>query len=151
MISPDEERELTESKFWRPEVGKQYQVIMQGWRFERRAFKGDRQRQDPQEERPTLVMDVMVIDTIPCRPSKEFSSSNKALNRLLMAAVRYAESKGRSFIKVAMTRSTDRDYTVVDLGMVNDASDPRPAPARGQQPTQGTTTWHHGGVNSPDY
>lgn len=121
-ISTEEWKELTESRYWRPEVGKQYHVILAGWHFERRAFKeqeGAVTRES--EQRATLVCSVLNVNGEAQQPPKEFSSSNKALNRMLQAAVLHAESAGRAYIKLAISRSDAKTYSVVDLAVVDRA------------------------------
>jgi hypothetical protein len=131
-ISSQEWKELTESKYWRPEVGKQYHVVMTSWRFERRAFKEEGSR-DPNDEerRPTFVANVTNINGEGMMPPKEFASSNKALNRQMMAAVQLADAQGRGYIKLAISRSDARNYSVVDLALVDAALSRPVTPAVG--------------------
>lgn len=118
-ITPREWKELTESEYWRPEEGTQYNVVMTGWRFERRAYQ-EYGRDDPSsEKRPTIVMNVVEINGEAQDPPKEFSSSNKALNRLLYQAVVLSEQQGRTYVKLRLFRIDKRNYNVVDLANVD--------------------------------
>lgn len=94
---------------------------MTDWRFERKAFKQDQNSQPREEDlRPTFVADVTQINGQNQLPSKLFTSSNKALNKLLMAAVIYAERQGRAYIHLALNRSDKNTYGVADLVVVDE-------------------------------
>lgn len=116
-ISTEEWKALTESKFWRPEQGKQYQVVLKAWRFEIRKFKGS--EVENAEPRPMFVADVTSINGETQSPPKEFSSANKKLNVQLYEAVKFAEKQGRSYLKLAISRLDKNTYTAVDLVVVD--------------------------------
>ncbi|CAK0746599.1 hypothetical protein CCP3SC15_1440011 [Gammaproteobacteria bacterium] len=120
-ISEREWKALTESKFWRPDIGRQYKVIMSAWRFEMRTFKEELASKDAcdREPRPTFVAIVTSINGEVQEPPKEFASSNKALNKQLMAAVMLAEKDGRNSLRLAMGRTDAKTYSIIDLGDMN--------------------------------
>jgi hypothetical protein len=133
-ITAQEERELTESRFWRPEVGRQHTVVFSDWRFERRAFKQYPDSQPLDEDlRPTFVASVVELDGVSQFPMKEFSSSNRNLNRLLMIAVRSSEEAKRGWVKLHLSRIDKKTYNVIDLCVVNQAMrEPVAVPSRYQ-------------------
>lgn len=121
-LSTQDERALTESHYWRPQVGENVTVVFTAWRLELLAFKGNRSNQPQEEEkRPTLVMDVNEINGTKQDPPKVFTSSNKNLNKLLIAAIRNAERQNSVFIKVNLSRVDRQQYNVVDLRLVAQA------------------------------
>lgn len=136
-ISTDEWKQLTESKFWRPEIGTQTNVVLTGWRFARQAFKQDPNKLPTEEElRPTLVADIVSINGQPQQPAKVFTSSNKALNKQLMECILRAEQNGLAYVRLAISRPEKQTYGVVDLALVDGAlrGVPTSRPPRGMQP-----------------
>lgn len=112
MISDEQERLLTESKFWKPEYNSTYRIIFRNWRYEEQRFK------DNVELRPALTLDLVNIDGTPQRVLKTFSSTNKMLNLALMHAIRLAEHNGRDTIYVQLQRLDKTHYHLADLTVV---------------------------------
>lgn len=120
QLSPEQRRKLTESEFWRPEVGRQVTVTVSGFRYEEQRFKSE--HGDP---RPTLVMDVLALDGYIQRPAKKWTSTNKTVNKALLAAMDQANERGQDYVKVAVLRTDERTYSVVDVHTIEQATGQR--------------------------
>lgn len=114
VISNEQWKKLTESKFWKPTLGKEHRVVFNNWRCEERVFK------DQKESRLVFVADVIVVDGIPCAP-KEFTTSDMNLCKMFMYAVGFAEKNGKDKLNVMMHKMSDRQYNFVDLNFVDQA------------------------------
>jgi len=116
MISEEQERRITESKFWKPEKGKQYSVIMRNWRVESREFVSKITKEKYSKD--TLVLDVVSVDAIVQLPLKEFSTTSQNTCKLLMAAIRTAERRGLDRIRLIIHRVDETTYNIADLDLV---------------------------------
>ena len=112
-ITPEQEKLLTESKYWKPEIGGEHRVRMRNWRVESRKF------QNEETARPSLVLDVMNVDNKDFSPPKEFSTTSQNLCKLLIRAIRLAEQEGRSDIRLLINRIDKKTFNVADLHLVS--------------------------------
>lgn len=114
MITEEQWKTLTESKFWKPEQGKEYRVKMANWRAEKHQFPD-------QPEKLALVFDVNAIDGVELLPVKEFSTSGQNLCKMLMHSIRLAEREGRKELYLVIYRIDKKNYNVADLHLVSTA------------------------------
>lgn len=110
-ITKEQEQLLTESKYWKPEIGRVYLVVMGNWRFELKKFVKDNKEG---EARPTLVFDIVMMDGNILIPAKEFNTSNKNLCKQLMKLIREAELIGVEIVRCLITRQDNNHYVVDD-------------------------------------
>lgn len=111
-LTKEQIKTLTESKYWRPEIGVAVKVVMSNWRFEMIKYKDS-------EPRPALVTDVIEVNGV--KTDKCFTSGNKWLNSVLITAMQYAEQEQRTVVHLHFLRTGKNDYQVVDLRHVEKA------------------------------
>lgn len=112
-ITQQQWKELTESPFFKFDIGTPVAVKMQNWRYDVRSYKDK-----PEEKVPHFVADVIEVNNVPLMPSKEFASGNRILNKMLMQAVFSAEIANQSHIFVQVQRIDKTHYNLVDLSLV---------------------------------
>lgn len=110
-ISNEQWKALTESRFYKPEIGRTDVITFRNWRFENRRFKGEG------DERPLFVADLITLNG-ELQSQREFNTGNKALCRLLMPLVQDAERQGAGVIRLKLQRTSQNDYTIISWGVV---------------------------------
>lgn len=115
-LTTEQKKALTESRYYRPEVGETAIVELSNWRYDEQPF-----RNENTERRPTLVMDVVTINGNPQNPPKIWSSQGRATNILLINSIEFAERAGRRTLHLSITRVDKRTYHIVDANIVDDA------------------------------
>jgi hypothetical protein len=115
MINDEEFKKLTQSKFWKPEIGNEYRVVLTNWRYDDRSFK------DGEEKRPTFVADVISANDETFLPHKEFSTSSMMLRTALAKIALEAQEGGKKTIEVGIVRYDKKNYGVVKFSIVRAA------------------------------
>ena len=114
MITPQQEQALTQSRYFHLEQGEEHTVVITNWRFEEKSFKND----PTKNKSPTLVMDVISIDGTRTYP-REFNSTNKPLNSLLISAIKLSEKNDSNTIKVRVKRLDKINYDLANMFVVD--------------------------------
>lgn len=98
-----------DGKYWKPEQGKTYLVVLSHWRSEQKLFGG-------QENNPkwSLVFDVERVDDTDFKPFLEWTTTSISLIRELRPIIEKAESKRWEFIKIILKRDLENKYSVLE-------------------------------------
>lgn len=101
---------LFESRFWTPEKGVNYKVVLANWRMEMKSFDEDK------TTKPCLVFDVLKIDDEEYAPgTKEFSTTAVSFADKIRPIIHDAETRGKKAVLVSMEYTRDKRYYVIDL------------------------------------
>lgn len=114
MITPQQEQALTQSRYFHLEQGEERTIVCTNWRFEEKSFKNDTTK----AKNPTLVLDVISIDGQRTYP-REFNSTNKPLNTLLLSAIHLSEKNDSNTIKVRIKRLDKTNYDLANMFVVD--------------------------------
>lgn len=99
------------SKYWKPEPGRQYQLVLGAWRMEEKTFGSEN---TPMKY---LTFDVLKVDGAEQVPPKMWSTRNSKLAREFRTMIEAAERRGHAAIQVIIKRDLEKqnDYTVIDM------------------------------------
>lgn len=111
MNSKDIDWNAFQSKYLKMENGRQYDLVLSNWRFERKTFGA--QEQNP---KPTLVFDVLKVNDIEYTIAPlEWSTASPSLAWELKAIIERAENHGKIAISVRIKRTLEGKYFLIDM------------------------------------
>ena len=99
-----------QQKYFKLEIGEQDEIVITNWRQESKTF------QDNENERLSLVFDVIKIGSIECvKNPLEYSTTSFKLIETFHKAINDAESKGKTALLVWIKREAENKYIVIDF------------------------------------
>ena len=117
MITNEQRARLTETKFFKVEVGQKVRLVLKEWGYREDTFK---EADGNVQVIPTLSFIVESINDIKVTVPKEWNSRSKTNNIILLDAIDKAEREGRDFIAVEVFRINKTQYNITDLtSMIN--------------------------------
>ena len=107
---------LFESKFWSPNKGEGYNLVLANWRQEIKSFD------DGKTEKPVIVFDILKIGEEELSlGSKTFVTAAASFAEDARPIIEAAESRGERAINVYLEYSKDKRYRVLDMKLIKGA------------------------------
>jgi hypothetical protein len=116
-LTTEDKRKLTESRYYRPEVGETATVEFRNWRYAEIPYNNDQSG----DKRPTLIMDVTSVNGRPQNPPKIWNSQGRNTNAVLINSIDVAEREGREFLRLTLQRIDKRTYNILDPAIIDGA------------------------------
>lgn len=99
-----------ENKYFSPEKGQQYRLVLAYWRQESRSYD------DGKTQKPVIVFDVLKIDGEEYRQGqKQFATGAASFAEEAKSIIEKAERAGKDAINIVLKYSNEKRYSVVDL------------------------------------